>query len=839
VRGSAATGRPIERHRALQRIWSNPSGFRRLTIVNHTIVGQRFLIAGFAFFLFGGVLAMLIRAQLATSGNAFLSHEAYNQVFTLHGTVMMFLFAIPVIEGISLYLLPKVLGARDLAFPRLSAFGYFCYLFGGLIIVGSLLLGVAPNSGWFMYTPLSSQPYSPGVNSDVWLLGITFVEISAVAVGVEICATILKIRAAGMALHKMPLFAWYMLVTAAMIVFGFPPLILASILLEIERAFGWPFFAVGRGGDPLLWQHLFWLFGHPEVYIIFLPGAALVSTMLPALARRPMVGYTAVVVSVIATGFISFALWVHHMFTVGIPHLALAFFSAASMLVAIPTAVQFFAWIATLWMGRPVLRLPMLYLFGFLAVFVFGGLTGVMVALVPFDWQVHDTHFVVAHMHYVLVGGFVFPLLAAAYFWLPQMTGRLPSERLGQWAFWLIFIGFNVTFSVMHFTGLLGMTRRVYTYHPDFGLDLLNLVSSIGSFVMTMGFALFVLDLVLHVKFGEPARRNPWNASTLDWGMLMPTPLYNFASLPEVDSRVPLWDQPELPGAMASGHHFLGTPRENWQETLAVDPVTGEPDYIVILPQPSWWPFVSAVALGVFFVGFLLSWYWLAAAGAATALLLFIGWGWSNGIRQDAPRLPAGRGIDLLRHDMADGAPGWWGLAFTHAANATLLSSLIFGYFFLWMVADAWPPPAFVDVSPWLPGMTLFGLIAGWLGAHRALVAGRAHAPSLGTYGWLIVAAAAGTIGAAGFFTLPVIGLGSPTEHAYNATVTVMAGYAAVHLTLATIWSVYAMLRIRAGFFSSNRLLDLTLLRLWWAYTALAGGLILVCLLLAPRVLSP
>ncbi|MFU8817349.1 MAG: cytochrome c oxidase subunit I [Pseudomonadales bacterium] len=834
-----SNGGPVARHRALQRIWSNPTGIARLTVVNHSVIGKRFLVTGMVFFVLGGVLAMLMRAQLATSDSAFLSHDAYNQVFTMHGTVMMFLFAIPVIEGLSLYLLPKLLGARDLAFPRLSSFGYFCFLFGGLILVGSLIVGVAPHSGWFMYTPLSSQPFSPGKNSDVWLLGVTFVEISAVAIGVEICATVLKIRAAGMSLNKMPLFGWYMLVTAAMIVFGFPPLILASILLEIERAFDWPFFAVARGGDPLLWQHLFWLFGHPEVYIIFLPGAALVSTMLPALARRPIIGYTAIVVSVIATGFISFALWVHHMYTVGIPQLALAFFSAASMLVAIPTAVQFFAWIATLWAGRPVMRLPMLYLFGFLALFVFGGLTGVMVALVPFDWQVHDTHFVVAHMHYVLVGGFVFPLLAGIYFWLPQVSGRMPSERLGHWAFWLIFVGFTATFFIMHFTGLLGMTRRVYTYHPEFGLDLFNLISSIGGFVMTIGFALVLLDLVLHYRFGEPAPRNPWGAETLDWAMLTPPPLYNFASLPEVESRNPLWDQPELPGAMAGGRQFLAQARHGWQETLAVDAVTGEPDYIVILPQPSWLPFASSVALAVFFLGFLFEAYWVAGAGAVTAVALFFRWGWANGIRSDAPKFAAGRGIELHRHDMASGAPGWWGLVFTHAANATLLASLIFGYFFLWTVAAAWPPPAFLDVAVWLPLTVLAALIIGMLGAHRALAAMRATGPNPGSTMWLLVAAAAGIAASVASFAVPLLGLGSPRDHAYNATVTALAGYAGLHTAIAALWSLYAWLRIKAGFVSQARSLDLQLLRLWWDYTAVAGALILICLFVAPWALAP
>src|SRR5690606_37874651 len=379
----------------------------------------------------------------------------YNQLFTMHGTLMMFLFAVPILEGVALYLIPKMIGARDLAFPRLSAFGYFCYLFGGIILTFSLILDMAPNAGWFMYTPLSSIAYCAGSNCYFWLLGITFVEISTVSAAVELVVSILRTRTANMGLQQMPLFCWYILVTSLMIVFGFPPLILASILLEVERAVGLPFFDVARGGDPLLWQHLFWLFGHPEVYIIFLPAAGLVSTMLPVFARHPLAGYTWVVAAVVVMGFLSFGLWVHHMFTVGIPQMSVAFFSAASMLVVIPTAVQFFAWIATLWDGEIRLRLPMLYLAGFLVIFVIGGLTGVMLALVPFNWQAHDTHFVVAHLHYVLVGGMIFPVLAATCYWLPHFTGHTTSGRAGQPAFWLIFIGFNTTFLPMHLTGLL------------------------------------------------------------------------------------------------------------------------------------------------------------------------------------------------------------------------------------------------------------------------------------------------------------------------------------------------------------------------------------------------
>lgn len=369
-----------------------------------------------------------------------------------------------------------------------------------------MAFGVAPDGGCFMYTPLSSKAYTPGINADVWLLGITFVEISAISAAIEINASVLKLRAPGMRPDRMPLFAWYLLITALMMIVAFPPLILGSILLEVERAFDWPFFDPARGGSPLPSQHLFWLFGHPEVYIIFLPTAGVISTALLVLA------------------LLSFGLWVHHMFTTGIPHMALGFFSAASALMALPTAVQVFAWIGTLWNGLPELKLPMLYLLGFFFIFVIGGMTGVMLAMVPFDLQAHDTHFVVAHLHYVLIGGFIFPMLAGAYYWLPHFTGRTRDDQLGKAAFWLIFTGFNVTFFMMHLTGLLGMRRRVHTYPEEAGSTLLNLVSSVGSFVVAFGFALFANDVALHLNYARRRRRNPWTAGTLESAMPIPTP---------------------------------------------------------------------------------------------------------------------------------------------------------------------------------------------------------------------------------------------------------------------------------------------------------------------------
>jgi cytochrome c oxidase subunit I+III len=433
-------------HRQLAAVWATGPGLQRLAAVNHSVLGVRFMATAFVIFGVAGVLGMLTRVRLATAQSTFMDSETYNQVFTMHGTMMLFLFAIPMVEGIAVYLTPKIIGARDFAFPRLTAYGYWCYLFGSTILICALLAGVAPNSGWFMYTPLSSNVYTPGINADVWLLGVTFVEISALTLAVEITVSILKMRAPGMSLDRMPIFGWYMLVTALMMVVAFPPLILGSILLETERAFGVPFFDPTRGGDPLLWQHLFWLFGHPDVYIIFLPMAGILSTLIPVFASTPLVGYRAIVVAIIALAFVSFGIWVHHMFTVGIPHLALAFFSAGSAIIAVPTAVQIFAWLATLAHGRPRWDVPMLYIFGFFFIFVIGGLTGVMLAVIPFDWQAHDTYFVVAHFHYVVGGALLFPLLAGLYYWLPLLTGRAAIYRLSVPAFWLIFAGFNLTF---------------------------------------------------------------------------------------------------------------------------------------------------------------------------------------------------------------------------------------------------------------------------------------------------------------------------------------------------------------------------------------------------------
>ncbi|HUH61227.1 MAG TPA: cytochrome c oxidase subunit I [Candidimonas sp.] len=806
-----------------------------MSAVNHTIIARRFIVTALIFFLVGGMLAMLLRTQLATSSNAFLDSEIYNQIFTMHGTVMMFLFAIPMLEGFSFYLIPKMLGARDMAFPRLGAYAWWCYLFGGIILIAGMALGLAPNSGWFMYTPLSGPIYQPGINSDIWLIGITFAEISAVCGAVELITTILKFRSPGMALHRMPIFAWYMLITAAMILTGFPPLILGSILLELERAFGMPFFDPAHGGDPVLWQHLFWLFGHPEVYIIFLPAAGMVSTIVPVFARRPLVGYTWVVAAVAVMGFLSFGLWVHHMFTVGIPQMSVAFFSAASMLVAIPTAVQFFAWIATLWAGNVHLRLPMLYLAGFLVIFVIGGLTGVMLALVPFNWQAHDTHFVVAHLHYVLVGGMIFPVLAATCYWFPHFTGRMTSGRAGKPAFWLIFIGFNITFLPMHLTGLLGMPRRIYTYPDDVGWGLLNLTSSIGAFIQAIGFALFIIDFVLHLRLGNIARRNPWEAGTLEWAMPTPVAAYNFASLPDITGREPLWDRPTLGAEIAAGKYWLSAAAPGQRQTLCVDVVSGRPVSVALLPGATWLPLYAALSTGIFFVGVLLKAYGIALLGALLAVTLFLRWAWNGGMRDEPAPVTAAPGVPLPVHVAASGAPGWWGMACCLVADASLYGSLLFGHLYLRTMAPNWPPPYWLEIPPLLTVALVLAPLCAAAASHLACTTNDRDALAPRN-AWLVVSAMASIVMIAALAQVRH-GLPSADTHAYVSASVVLLWYAGIHATTGAMMAVHVMLRSRAGYISSRRRLEPSVLRLWQVYTAIVGTSTALVLVFLPGIL--
>jgi len=812
----------LRRHRALDATWSSRPGFRGwFSTVNHSDLGRMFLATSFFFFLVGGILAMLIRAQLATADSAFAGPEIYSQIFTMHGTIMMFLFAIPTFEGLAIYLLPKMLGTRDLAFPRLTAYGYWCYAFGGTMLLVSLLLGIAPDGGWFMYPPLTGAIYSPGINTDFWLIGITFVEISAICAAVEFTVSILKYRAPGMSLDKMPIFAWYALVTSLMILTGFPPLILGSILLEVERAFGLPFFQADLGGDSLLWQHLFWLFGHPEVYIIFLPAAGVISTILPVMARTTLLGYGWIVASAVALAFLSFGLWVHHMFTTGIPHMGLAFFSAASTLVAVPTGVQVFAWIGTLWKGRPELHLPMLHLLGFFFTFVIGGLTGVMVAVVPFDWQAHDTAFITAHLHYVLFGGFVFPILAGIYYWLPLFTGRTRFFKLGEMAFVLIFLGFHGTFLAMHWVGLMGQRRRIDTYDVETGWSTINLISSVSSFIMAIGLAMVLVDIILHVYVALRGRRDPWKSGTLEWAMMAPPPAYNFASLPRVTSRAPLPDISGLANRLARGEGYLGNRPAVRRETLAVDISSGQPDYLVVYPGNTALPIVFAAVTGLFFLSLLIKFYWLTPLAVLGMMVLALVWVWRLGAREDSGLQEIGHGDRVPMAGETSRSPGWWGSAFLLVANGTFFGSLLFGYAFLWTVAPGWPPSQWLEPSV----AETIAVIGGALVAVGAMRIAARHNRRGGRGLSSTVIALMGTLAVAAAIATMLYRMPSAGSHAYAATLFVLGSYVLFHAILCALMQANLFARIVAGYTSPHRRAEFAIVALWADYLAVIAAI--------------
>ncbi|HXD47491.1 MAG TPA: cbb3-type cytochrome c oxidase subunit I, partial [Gemmatimonadaceae bacterium] len=478
----------LELTQRLTDLWETPhTWLARLSTVDHKALGKRYIYTAFVFFLAGGVEAAIMRAQLARPENHLVGPEVFNQLMTMHGVTMMFLFVQPVLSGFSFYLTPLMIGARELAFPRLNSFSYFVFLLAGCLMYASFLTGSAPDAGWFNYTPLSSSLFSSGLNIDYYAIGLIFLGIATTAGSINSVVTILKLRAPGMSIDRMPLFLWSSLTISVAVIFAMPPLTVGLGFLELERQWHFVFFDPSRGGSPLLWQHLFWVFGHPWVYIVFLPATGMLSMVIPTFCRRPMIGHTFVALATVVTGLVGFGVWVHHMFATGLPQLSISFFSAASMTVSIPSAITIFAWLATMWHGRVVLATPMLFAIAFIVQFVIGGISGVMTAAVPFDWQVTDTYFVVAHIHYVLAGGTLFGVMAAIYYWYPKMYGRMLSESIGKASFWLMFVGFNVGFFPMHLSGLLGMPRRVYTYSASSGLGPLNMLSTIGVYVFAVG----------------------------------------------------------------------------------------------------------------------------------------------------------------------------------------------------------------------------------------------------------------------------------------------------------------------------------------------------------------
>jgi cytochrome c oxidase subunit 1 len=616
--------------RQLEETWYVPRGvIGWFCVVDHRTIGIRYIATAFGFFIFAGVLAALMRIQLAVPDNHFMGPDRYNQVFTTHGTMMMFLFAVPVMEAIGIYVVPLMVGARNIAFPRLNAFSYYVFLFGGLMLVWTMLVDGAPDVGWFAYVPLSGPHFGPGKRADVWAQLITFTEVAGLAVAVELVATIFKCRAPGMSLNRMPLFVWSMLITSLMVIFAMPSVVSSSTFLLLDRLVGTHFYDPAQGGDALLWQHLFWFFGHPEVYIIFVPALGMVSAIITTFTQRPVFGYTALVMSMVATGFIGFGVWVHHMFATGLPQLGLSYYTSASMVIAIPAGVQIFCWLASLWRGRPRFHAPLLFVLGFFAIFVLGGLSGVTLASIPFDLQVHDTYYVVAHFHYVLIGGAVFPLVGGIHYWFPKMVGRMMDERLARLSFWVLFAGFNLTFFPMHILGFEGMPRRIYTYPAEMGWASLNLLASFGAALLVLGGAIFLYNLVHSYLAGALAPANPWNADTLEWSTSSPPPVYNFLHIPVVEGPNALWDR------TADAPVVAGL-RADCREVLITDVMDAEPTNRTEFPRPSIWPFLCAVVTSAFFIGSIFTPWALPVAALPLAVTL-VGWFWPKPPNLDAP----------------------------------------------------------------------------------------------------------------------------------------------------------------------------------------------------------
>jgi cytochrome c oxidase subunit I+III len=816
--------------------WNPPAGWRRWSEVNNTEVGVWYTLTAFAFFLFGGLLALVMRLQLAVPDNDLVSAELYEQLFTLHGSIMMFLFAVPIFEAFSIMVLPQILGARDLPFPRLSAFGFWCFLIGGVFVCGSLFFGIAPAGGWFMYPPLTSD-YQTGHGPDVWLLGLSFIEVASIAAAVELIVGVLKCRAPGMRINLIPLYCWYILVVGVMIVFAFPPLIAGDILLEIERTLDWPFFDASRGGDPLLWQHLFWIFGHPEVYIVFLPSIALVATMLPTFARTPIVGYGWVVLAALGTGFLSFGLWVHHMFTTGLPGISLALFSAASLAVAIPTGVQLFCFIATLLVGRVVWSVPMLFILGGLSSFVIGGLSGVMVAMVPFDLQAHDSYFVVGHLHSVLIGGTIFPIVGAFYYFFPLVGGKQLSQKLGRAVFWLMFIGFNVAFVPMHLTGLLGMPRRVYTYPAGLGLEPLNLVSTIGAFVLGLGILLFVWD-VLRPKQKQPlSKRNPWGAGTLEWLAEMPDKPWGVRSIPEIDSRYPLWDQKNFVRDVDEGRFYLPDAEERLRETLVTSPVDARPTQVLRVPGPTFVTIFAAVfTAGAFIFSTFHLWWW-ALGSSLLALGAIVVWLWTGTATiPEKPEKDVGLGLTLPLYASGTRSVGWWAMLITMLADLTALVSLLFGYFFYFTARPDFPPAGLPDpaAGPLLGGLALLG--AAWL---ATALARRMNRRDRG--GAFQLAIALGVLAAIGGAALLVAGIGQmePKKHVYPAIVCTLVIWTALHAGLGAFMQLYCSARRLARRMTAEHDIDIENVLLYWHFALLTGVLTVATLVGFPLAVRP
>ena len=611
----------LTRVERLTRTWGDAPGlWGFLTTVDHKRIAARYILVAILLLVLDGLMAIDMRLQLAFPALKRLQAQGFNEAFSLHGSSMMFLVSVPVMEAMALWLVPLMLGQRNMAFPRLNAFSFWMYLGGVLMLWLSHIVNVTPDLGWFEYPPLSGPSYAPGHRADVWAQMITFTEVAALSASVNTFATIMRLRPPGMTLGRMPLFLWAMLVASLMTIFALPSVMLVTSMLISDRLVATHFFDPAAGGDVVLFQHLFWFFGHPEVYIIFIPALGFVAAIVETFCRRPTFGYAPLVLSLVAIGVLAFGLWVHHMFAVGLPRLGDSFYTAASLVIVVPTGLQIFCYIATLWSGRPRFQTPLLWIVGFLVTFVIGGLSGVMTASAPLDLQLTDTYFVVAHLHYVLIGGALFPLFGAFTYWYPKAVGRLMSEAWGKVSFWLIVGGFNLGFFPMHILGLMGMPRRIYTYPAETGWGPLNVVASIGSVVAGVGAAVFIANALISLRRGAVAGPDPWGGSTLEWAAASPPPPHNFDHTPVVEDLTPLWSgdgrRPVMDG-LSLDH----------RELLITTPIEARPDYRQRSPTPSIWPLLTALATSAMFVGSIFT-PWALVWGALPIAAAVTGWFW-------------------------------------------------------------------------------------------------------------------------------------------------------------------------------------------------------------------
>ena len=839
-----------DREQQLRETWLPARGFPEvLSEVNNQILGLRFIATAFVFFLVGGVLALLMRVQLTVPHNTFVGPQVFNELFTMHGSTMMFLFAVPFLEGLALYLLPMLIGSRDVAFPRLTAYGYWVYLLGGLIFYSSFFLGQVPDIGWFGYTPYSGDRFTSR-STDFWLLGLSLVEVAGLTAGLEIVVTILKFRAPGMTLGRMPLLVWSFLVIGIMILVAFTVLLTATVLLELDRAVGTAFFDVQRGGSNLLWQHLFWFFGHPEVYIMFLPAAGIISMIVPVAARRRISGYSLIVAAIVVTGFVSFGLWVHHMFAAGLPALSMTFFTAASLLIAIASGIQIFAWIATLWRSSPQMSPPMLFALGFVFLFVLGGLTGVMIAVVPFDVQVHDTYFIVAHMHYVMIGGVIFPIFAGLYHWFPKMTGRMMHPSLGKISFWTNFIGFNLTFFPMHVMGFLGMPRRVYTYPRELELEGYNILATAGAFLMGVGVLLFLIDVVHSLVFGEEADGNPWGGDSLEWSLSSPPPIFSFMTFPIVRGRHPLWETANVDDEqLLALHREMTAEPASWRGNLVTDAIDARPVGIQFLPGLTYLPLVTALATSIIAVGILFQAYTVAVFGLIVLIVMLMRWVWPSKESLEQLRasdLPGRTGLPVLLTG-ADSTT-WWGMICWLTIYASSFAALLYTYFYLRLFTPVWPPEEVGKPELWLPLLACAVLLIGWGGQVWSLQKFRERLKA-GT-GEPVTAFPATQEG-----TLVAIGCGviylalecwefwrvgfTPMLNAYASIYFVISWAVMLAVIIGTVISLVGALRFprKAQEYPESLLLNLELAALQWSLIAGIGLLALLTLSLSPYLL--